>query len=131
MQDDFNMLENVDSVYLSGKFMGTSLKLFVCEREGQLTISPRIHYLSIKDGGDVEKQIFEHIFKRNMRPQEYFNVNTEENRGQNLITPSIFFLRMGRRIIRWKSAPGSFGLMKWYRMMLQSGIGTAKRLSCI
>lgn len=82
--------ENVDHTYLNENFFRENMKLFVCERNDRITVSPRIHYLYLKNNKKV-KGIFESLFRGDLKPQNVFNVNTEQNRNQNLLTPFLHF----------------------------------------
>lgn len=82
--------ENADHTYLNKNFSGENMKLFVCERNDRITVSPRIHYLYMKENKKV-KGIFESLFREDLKPQNVFSVNTEQNRNQNLMTPFLHF----------------------------------------
>lgn len=82
--------ENADHTYLNGDVLRENMKLFICERSDGLTISPRIHYLYMKDNKQAHG-IFECLFRADLKPQNVFRLNTEKNREQNLITPFLHF----------------------------------------
>lgn len=91
--------ENVDYTYLNGDFLKNNKKLFVCDREGRITISPRILYQAVKTVVDADKtkrtvvvnNIFESFCMEDEVRTDVFNVNTEEKREQNLISPELPF----------------------------------------
>ena len=82
--------ENADDTYLNGDVLKENMTLFVCECNDRLTISPRIHYLYRKDSKQVHG-IFESLFRADLKPCNVFRLNTEQNRGQNLMTPFLRF----------------------------------------
>lgn len=82
--------ENADETYLNGDVLKENMTLFVCECNDRLTISPRIHYLYRKDSKQVHG-IFESLFRADLKPCNVFRLNTEQNRGQNLMTPFLRF----------------------------------------
>lgn len=91
--------KNVDYTYLNGDFLKNNKKLFVCDREGRITISPRIPYQAVKTVADTDETertvvvngIFESFCLEDEAGTDVFNVNTEENREQNLISPELPF----------------------------------------
>ena len=86
--------ENADHTYLNGAFMEENMKLFVCERNDRLMVSPRIHYLYRKEN-ITAKGIFESLFRGDLKPQNVFNLNTEQDRNRNLMTPFLRFSEDG------------------------------------
>lgn len=82
--------ENTDDAYFDGDFPAPNRNLFICERNERTVVSPKIHYLYRKGNKQVHG-IFESLFREDLRPNNVFNLNTEENRVQNLMTPFLSF----------------------------------------
>lgn len=69
--------------------------MFVCQREEEVTVSPKIHYLFARSDSKTEKQIFEFVLRQE-RMREFFRVNTDSDRSRNLIISRIDFTLDGR-----------------------------------
>lgn len=87
--------ENVDAAYLNNDFIKQDIQLFVCQREEEVTVSPKIHYLFARSDSKTEKQIFEFVLRQE-RMREFFRVNTDSDRSRNLIISRIDFTLDGR-----------------------------------
>lgn len=125
--------ENADHTYLNGDVLKENMRLFVCERSNRLTISPRIHYLYIKDNKQV-CGIFEGLFRADLKPRNVFRLNTEQNRGQNLITPFLHFSTDGTNDHLMEIQQREFlidGKEEWDAVIIRDWEGSPVRLYMI
>lgn len=87
---------NMADKYLKEDSKEMSRQIFVCERKGLTTVSLRVRYLYAKDDGSTENRVFESVFRKDLKPQYVLNVNTEQSKEQNVMTPSLQFSTDGK-----------------------------------
>lgn len=125
--------ENADDAYFNGDFPAPNRNLFICERNGRIVVSPKIHYL-YRNGNKQVHGIFESLFREDLRPNNVFSLNTEQNRNQNLMTPFLSFSADGINNQLMEINQGEFlidGKEVWDTVSIRDWDGNTVRLYMI